>query len=221
MTTLRATRKGKQRCASNVHVQTGACQRTGARQSWDKLTTLCDSQKHITCLDIHCNECLKHFNSSLDQNQRNERDEDLLFVCLLPLLCPSLPSSATHDHSHGDKSTTHKEAKEEESKSGIREEVGERERVEIRGILLNRVSSKVFSSNSEVECVWNSCGSSVCVLHVPLLVLAVTVLFSDVNVNVVYEVVSSYSDCEFVEPQTSSLSPENAKREWLWSVKQT
>ena len=35
-------------------------------------------------LDIHCNACLQHFNSSIDQNQRNERDEDLLFVCLHP-----------------------------------------------------------------------------------------------------------------------------------------
>ena len=38
-------------------------------------------------LDIHCNACLKHFNSSIDQNQTNERDEDLLFVCsLMPKL---------------------------------------------------------------------------------------------------------------------------------------
>ena len=65
---------------------------------WDKLTIQCDSQKHIT---IHCNACLKHFNSSVDRNQRYERDENLLFVCLLPLLCPSSPSSATHGHSHG------------------------------------------------------------------------------------------------------------------------
>ena len=89
MTTLRATRKGKQQRASNVHVQTGACQRTGARQALgDNLTILCDSQKHITCLDIHCNACLKHFNSSIDQNQRRERDEDLLFVA--PTLMPKL-----------------------------------------------------------------------------------------------------------------------------------
>ena len=33
-------------------------------------------------------------------------------------------------------------------------------------------------------------------------------------------VVSSGSDCEFVEPQTFS-PPENAKRVWLWSVRQT
>ena len=33
MTTLRATKKGKQQRASNVHVQTSACQRTGARQA--------------------------------------------------------------------------------------------------------------------------------------------------------------------------------------------
>ena len=73
---------------------------------WDKLTIQCDSQKHITYLDIHCNACLKHFNSSIDQNQRKERDEDSLFVCLPPLLCPSSPSSATHDHSHGDMGIT-------------------------------------------------------------------------------------------------------------------
>ena len=71
-----------------------------------KLTILCDSQKHITCLDSHCNACLKHFNSSIDQNQRNVRDEDLLFVCLPPLFCPSRTSSATHDHSHGDMGIT-------------------------------------------------------------------------------------------------------------------
>ena len=104
-----------------------------------------------------------------------------------------------------------RKAKDEESKSGIREEVGERERVEIKGILLDRVSSKVFCSNSEVESVWNPWVSSVCVLHEPLLVLAMTVLFSDVNVNVVCEVVSSYSDCEFVEPHTSSLRKREAR----------
>ena len=61
-----------------------------ANKRWDKLTILCDSQKHITCLNIHCKACLKHFNSSIDQNQRNERDEDLLFVCLLSSLMPKL-----------------------------------------------------------------------------------------------------------------------------------
>ena len=57
MTTLRATRKGKQQCASNVH-------------------------------------------------ERNERDEDSLFVCLFALLCPSSPSSATHGHSQREMGTT-------------------------------------------------------------------------------------------------------------------
>ena len=55
---------------------------------------------------VTATHCLKHFNSSIDQNQRNERDEDLLFVCLPPLLCPSRTSSATHDHSHGDMGIT-------------------------------------------------------------------------------------------------------------------
>ena len=64
---------------------------------WDKLTIQCHSQKHITYLDIHCNACLKHFNSPLDQYQ-DERDEDSLFVCLPPLLCPAhrhLPHTIT------------------------------------------------------------------------------------------------------------------------------
>ena len=34
---------------------------------WDRLTILCDSQKHTTCLDIHYNACSKHCNSSTDQ----------------------------------------------------------------------------------------------------------------------------------------------------------
>ena len=45
---------------------------------WDKLAILCDSQKHITNLDVHCKTCLKHFNSSTNQNQRNERAVELL-----------------------------------------------------------------------------------------------------------------------------------------------
>ena len=71
---------------------------TSATQDLNRFSILCDSQKHTTCLDTH--------HSSMDQNQRNERDEDLLFVCLSPLLCPSSPSSATHDHSHGDMGIT-------------------------------------------------------------------------------------------------------------------
>ena len=35
---------------------------------WDELTILCDSQKQTTCLDIHYNACLKHSNSSTNQN---------------------------------------------------------------------------------------------------------------------------------------------------------
>ena len=82
--TLRTVTKltGKNDC------RTGACQRTRARQALPqdlgRFTILCDSQKHITNLDIHCNACLKYFNSSTDQNQRNERDEDSLFVSLMP-----------------------------------------------------------------------------------------------------------------------------------------
>ena len=47
MTTLRATRKGKQQCGSNVHVQTGACQRTGARQALGQTHhSVCFSKTH-------------------------------------------------------------------------------------------------------------------------------------------------------------------------------
>ena len=35
---------------------------------WDRLTTLCDSQKHTTCLDKHYNGRLKHSHSSTDQS---------------------------------------------------------------------------------------------------------------------------------------------------------
>ena len=41
---------------------------TSARQELDKFTILCDSQKHTTCLDIHYNACLKHFNFLHRQN---------------------------------------------------------------------------------------------------------------------------------------------------------
>ena len=67
-----------------------ARRRDCARQRPNKFTILCDSQKHITCLDVHCNACWKHFNSSTDQNQKTERDEDLLFVCLLLPLMPAM-----------------------------------------------------------------------------------------------------------------------------------
>ena len=85
-----------------------------------------------------------------------------------------------------------KEAKEEESKMGK-----ERWREGQKG------------SRSPVpflrwEGVGNSLDLSVCVLVVSPFVLVVTVPFS--NVNVVCEVVYFDSDCEFVEPQTFSLS---------------
>ena len=64
--------------------------------------------------------------------------------------------------------------------------------------------SQVLCPIVEVESVGNSFGSSVCVPVVPLSVLVVTVLFS--NVTVVCDVVISGSDCAFVEPQTPSLS---------------
>ena len=50
---------------------------TSATQDLNKDSTLCDSQKYTTCLDVH-----------YSAYHRNERDEDLLFVCLPPLLCP-------------------------------------------------------------------------------------------------------------------------------------
>ena len=61
---------------------------TSATQDLNRFSILCDSQKHTTCLDTHHKACLKQFHSSMDHNERYERDEDLLFVCLLPLLCP-------------------------------------------------------------------------------------------------------------------------------------
>ena len=75
----------------------------------------------------------------------------------------------------------------------------------MRRICLDHLSGKVFEvlfPNSEVvlRCV------CVCVLSVPLVVLAVIVPFSDVNMNVVCNVVFTDSDCELVEPQTISLS---------------
>ena len=61
---------------------------TSATQDLNRFSILCDSQKHTTCLDTHHKACLKHFHPSMDHNQRYERDEDLMFVSLLPLLCP-------------------------------------------------------------------------------------------------------------------------------------
>ena len=67
-----------------------------------------------------------------------------------------------------------KEAKEEERKSGKREVEGERARVEIKRICLDRVSGKafeVFCPNSEMESVGDSLGPSVSVPFVSLVVL--------------------------------------------------
>ena len=55
----------------------------------NRVSILCDSQKHITCLDTHHKTYLKHFHSSMDHNQRYERDED--FVRLpAPSLMPKV-----------------------------------------------------------------------------------------------------------------------------------
>ena len=70
-----------------------------ANKEGDDAYDVSTSLTHITCLDIHCTARLNTFNSSIDRNV--ERDEDLLFVCLPPLLCPILPLSATYDHSRG------------------------------------------------------------------------------------------------------------------------
>ena len=47
---------------------------------------------------------------------------------------------------------------------------------------------------------------SLCVLAASLVVIVVTVLLSDGNVDC--EVVFFHADCAFVEPQTTSFSPE-------------
>ena len=83
-------------------------------------------------------------------------------------------------------------------KKGKRKVEGERKRVETKRICLDLFSSKVFEvlcPDSEVESVGNSW-----VLRC-VCVLVVTVLFSDVNVDVVCEAVFSDSDCAFVKPQ--------------------
>ena len=105
--------RGKQPDASNAHRRQCAERSsstgdsaTALDKTQSRFSILCDAQKYTTCLDVHYSACLKHCNSLLYQNQRNGRDEDLLFVCLPPLLCPSLPSSATHDHRHGDMGIT-------------------------------------------------------------------------------------------------------------------
>ena len=50
---------------------------TSATHGLNKVSILCVSHIYTTCLDVH-----------YSAYQRNERDEDLLFVCLLPLSCP-------------------------------------------------------------------------------------------------------------------------------------
>ena len=104
----------------------------------------------------------------------------------------------------------HEELEREENNSGKSEVEGGRERIEIKRRCLDRVSSEVFDdfgSISEVESYEDSC-----VPAVPPSVPAVTVPFSNVDVDVVCEAVISDSDCEFVEPQTISLSRTNAKQ---------
>ena len=64
--TLRAVTKLKGKGING----TGACHQS-ATQDLNKVSILCDSQKYTACLDVHCSAY-----------QRNERDEDLLFVCL-------------------------------------------------------------------------------------------------------------------------------------------
>ena len=108
---------------------------------------------------------------------------------------------------------------------------GETERVETsrESICVDRLDGpdvgrkvlEAFCSSSEVENVGICVDLALCVLASPPVVPVVTVPFSDVNL--VCEAVYSDSDCEIVEPQTFvslSLSPENAKRVSLWSVRQ-
>ena len=94
-----------------------------------------------------------------------------------------------------ERETLNKEAIEEESKSG-------KQRCREKGKGLKWF--EVFCPASEVGSVGNSSSFSVCLLVVPPSLLVVTVPFS--NVNVVCEVVFSDSNCEYVEPQTFSLS---------------
>ena len=74
------------------------------------------------------------------------------------------------------------------------------------------VSSNVFEvlcPVSEVRSVGNFLDLPFCVFASPPVVLVVTVPFSDVGVDC--EDVFSDSDCEHVDPQTTSLSRKNAK----------
>ena len=91
------------------------------------------------------------------------------------------------------------EDKQQESERGKRGVESEGERVQIKKECLDRVSGEVFEDFA--LSVWGeeegSSKFSVCVLDV-------TFLYSNVNVDC--GVVLSASECEFVEPQTLSLS---------------
>ena len=63
---------------------------TSATQDLNRFSFLCDSDKYTTCLDIYCKVCLKHFNSSIDQNQRNGEGRGLTVRLLAPSLMPKL-----------------------------------------------------------------------------------------------------------------------------------
>ena len=98
-----------------------------------------------------------------------------------------------------------KDAKEAKSKSGNREREGVE--INIKRICPNRLSSKVFEvfcPASEMKGAGNSLDCSVRVPVVPPFVPVVTVPF--LNVNVVCEVDFCDLDCDFVQPQTFSLS---------------
>ena len=97
------------------------------------------------------------------------------------------------------------EAKQEKSKSGRREVEREGERVEIKRMCLNRVSSGFFENFSRIaewESDGDSLGFSVCVPAVPLSEPDLTVPFCPVHGDC--EVLCD-SDCEIVEQQTRSL----------------
>ena len=70
VTTLRAiTRLKEDNSARQTRTSEQALVSAPERDKrWDTLTILCDSQKNTTCLDIHCNACLKLSFSSTDQN---------------------------------------------------------------------------------------------------------------------------------------------------------
>ena len=65
VTTLRAiTRLKEDNSARPTYTSQQALVSASERDKrWDRLTILCVCQKHITCLDVHYNACLKHSNS--------------------------------------------------------------------------------------------------------------------------------------------------------------